>query len=222
MPAKPARKKRRTATRFVRWGKRLLRLHAMLAFLFLYLPIMILVAFSFNDSKLGARWAGFTFDWYTALLTSESILSSTWNTLLVGVVGFGLGATIATHVAVARLDGRGGARWSRLVVGVSAVVAFLPATLVAIGVEAPVHGRHHALHLATFGGVNVDRAVLLGRSCGNGHAVPSRLQAKPGYAVNADQVFQGCGRRRVETRGRRHFQRFVVRSIKGECYKKIT
>jgi spermidine/putrescine transport system permease protein len=101
MSAEPARKKRRTGARFVRWGKRLLRLHAILAFLFLYLPIMILVAFSFNDSKLGARWAGFTFDWYTSLLTSESILSSTWNTLLVGVISTIVATIIGTMTAIA-------------------------------------------------------------------------------------------------------------------------
>jgi spermidine/putrescine transport system permease protein len=101
MPAKPARKKRRAGTRFVRWGKRALRLHAILAFLFLYLPIMLLVAFSFNDSKLGARWAGFTFDWYTALLNSESILSSTWNTLLVGVISTIVATIIGTMTAIA-------------------------------------------------------------------------------------------------------------------------
>ncbi|MBI3959181.1 MAG: spermidine/putrescine ABC transporter permease PotC, partial [Chloroflexi bacterium] len=41
--------------RFLRWGKRLLWANMIFSFFFLYAPIVILVAFSFNDSRLGAR-----------------------------------------------------------------------------------------------------------------------------------------------------------------------
>ena len=72
-----------------------------LTFLFLYLPIIILVAFSFNDSKLGAKWSGFTTDWYRSLMTSESILSSTWNTLVVAVISTVVATILGTMAAIA-------------------------------------------------------------------------------------------------------------------------
>ena len=42
-------------------------------FLFLHLPILVLVAFSFNDSKFSVEWQGFTLDWYQRLLERPDI-----------------------------------------------------------------------------------------------------------------------------------------------------
>ncbi|MEM7535359.1 MAG: ABC transporter permease [Chloroflexota bacterium] len=83
------------------WGKRLLNLNLWLTMLFLYLPILILVAFSFNDSKLGAKWSGFTLDWYRSLMTSESILSSTWNTVVVAIISTLIATILGTMAAIA-------------------------------------------------------------------------------------------------------------------------
>ena len=43
-------------------------------FLFLYAPIFVLIAFSFNDSKSNAVWGGFTFDWYVQLFQNRTVL----------------------------------------------------------------------------------------------------------------------------------------------------
>ena len=48
-------------------------LYVGLIFLFLYLPIGVLVLFSFNKSRLNAVWTGFTFDWYHQLFSDYSI-----------------------------------------------------------------------------------------------------------------------------------------------------
>ena len=85
----------------MRWGKRLLSLNMILTFLFLYLPILILVAFSFNDSKLGAKWSGFTFKWYGELVNSESILTSTQNTLIVAFISTIVATILGTMAALA-------------------------------------------------------------------------------------------------------------------------
>jgi len=50
-------------------------------YLFLYLPIVALVIFSFNDSPLPNRWAGFTLKWYAALLADHEILAGLWLSL---------------------------------------------------------------------------------------------------------------------------------------------
>ncbi|WP_102960761.1 ABC transporter permease [Mangrovicella endophytica] len=61
-------------------------------FVFLYLPILILVVFSFNRSRLVTVWAGFSTQWYGSLLNNQQMLDAAWVTLRVGV----LSATIAT------------------------------------------------------------------------------------------------------------------------------
>jgi hypothetical protein len=45
-------------------------------FLFLYAPIVVLVAFSFNDSRLAANWQGFTFKWYVEVFNSRSVMTA--------------------------------------------------------------------------------------------------------------------------------------------------
>jgi spermidine/putrescine transport system permease protein len=54
--------------------------------LFLYAPIAVLIVFSFNASKLSARWQGFSLQWYAKLFSDEAILSSTVNSLIVAAI----------------------------------------------------------------------------------------------------------------------------------------
>ncbi|SCW33589.1 putrescine transport system permease protein [Rhizobium mongolense subsp. loessense] len=63
-----------------------------LGFAFLYLPIVLLVIFSFNESKLVTVWGGFSTKWYTQLLYNQALLDAAWVTVRVGV----LSATLAT------------------------------------------------------------------------------------------------------------------------------
>jgi putrescine transport system permease protein len=63
-----------------------------LGFSLLYLPILILVVYSFNESRLVTVWAGFSTKWYASLLHNEAILDAAWVTIRVAF----LSATIAT------------------------------------------------------------------------------------------------------------------------------
>ena len=63
-----------------------------LGFAFLYIPILILVIFSFNESKLVTVWGGFSTKWYSALFQNEAFLDAAWVTLKVALVT----ATVAT------------------------------------------------------------------------------------------------------------------------------
>ncbi len=53
---------------------------------FLYLPIIILIIFSFNESKLVTVWGGFSTKWYASLMQNDGILSAAWVTLKVAFV----------------------------------------------------------------------------------------------------------------------------------------
>lgn len=75
-------------------------LYAVLIYLFLYLPIVILIVFSFNKSKLNAVWTGFTFDWYFKLMSNSAVLDATYTSLLVALVSTILATMIGTLAAV--------------------------------------------------------------------------------------------------------------------------
>lgn len=73
------------------------------AYAFLYLPLIIVIIYSFNDSRLNAEWVGFTFKWYQVLFNDTSMLHAARNSLLIAVVTsffatiFGTLAGLALH-----------------------------------------------------------------------------------------------------------------------------
>ncbi len=75
--------------------------YGFLGYLFLYLPIIILVIFSFNDSRSTAQWAGFTTRWYVAMAKDHQIILSLWNSLFVAVVSTIISVIIGTLAALA-------------------------------------------------------------------------------------------------------------------------
>lgn len=74
------------------------RLPAALAagFAFLYLPILLLVAFSFNESRLVTVWAGFSTRWYSELLGNTRMLDAAWLSLGVAMLAGTLSAAMGT------------------------------------------------------------------------------------------------------------------------------
>ena len=58
---------------------------AIFAYAFLYAPLVIVIAYSFNDSRLNAEWVGFTLSWYAKLFHNDKMLTAAWNSLLIGV-----------------------------------------------------------------------------------------------------------------------------------------
>ena len=55
-------------------------------YLFLYMPLLVVVVFSFNDSKLNAEWVGFTTAWYAKLFRNGEMLTAARNSLLIALV----------------------------------------------------------------------------------------------------------------------------------------
>ncbi len=74
-----------------------------LVFVFLYAPIVILIFFSFNESKSRANFTGFTFKWYIELFQDRQILEATMYTLIIALVS----SVLATIIGVATVIGLG-------------------------------------------------------------------------------------------------------------------
>ena len=72
------------------WG---LPISTTAVYLFLYAPIIVLMVYSFNRSRLSAHWIGFTVDWYAVLWRDEQIFQSLENSLVVAA-----GVTLACAV----------------------------------------------------------------------------------------------------------------------------
>ncbi|WP_321871142.1 ABC transporter permease subunit [Burkholderia ubonensis] len=55
-------------------------------FAFLYIPIVSLIVYSFNESKLVTVWSGFSFRWYSALVDDDELLTAAWLSLKIGLM----------------------------------------------------------------------------------------------------------------------------------------
>lgn len=68
---------------------------------FLYLPIVVLIVFSFNASKYSTNWKGFTFKWYVRVVENNLLFDSLINSLIVAVFASVIATAIGTVAAVA-------------------------------------------------------------------------------------------------------------------------
>ena len=70
------------------------RVYVGLCMLFLYAPILVLIVFSFNESKSRAFFTGFTFKWYRQLFENELIMTSLFNSLLIALLASAISAVV--------------------------------------------------------------------------------------------------------------------------------
>jgi putrescine transport system permease protein len=71
-----------------------------LGFAFLYLPMVILIVYSFNASQLVTVWGGFSTRWYGTLIQNEAFLDAAWVTLQVAVVSSTVATVLGTMAAL--------------------------------------------------------------------------------------------------------------------------
>ncbi|MDU2621044.1 MAG: ABC transporter permease [Dialister sp.] len=83
------------------WRNHVLLPYSLAVLAFLYLPLLILALYSFNDSRLNAVWTGFTFKWYAALFQNRQVLEALLNTLFVGAVSTAVSTVLGTTAAIA-------------------------------------------------------------------------------------------------------------------------
>lgn len=72
-----------------------------LVYLFLYVPLVIVVLYSFNDSRLNAEWVGFTLDWYRKLFGNRDMLQAAANSLVIALVSASVATLLGTLAGVA-------------------------------------------------------------------------------------------------------------------------
>lgn len=76
-------------------------------FLFLYLPIFVLIAYSFNAGKSRAIWEGFSLHWYRELFHNEVVLKSFRNTFLIAILSTAISTCIGTLGALGLYRSKG-------------------------------------------------------------------------------------------------------------------
>ena len=96
------------------------RVYVGLCMLFLYAPILVLIVFSFNESKSRAFFTGFTFKWYRQLFENELIMTSLFNSLLIALLASAISAVVGTAAAV------GISKFGKRARGVIMNVTYLP------------------------------------------------------------------------------------------------
>lgn len=72
---------------------------SIIMYLFMYTPIVVVVAYSFNSARYGAGWGGFTFKWYSALLDNPVAISAAKNTLILASVSTLMATVLGTMLA---------------------------------------------------------------------------------------------------------------------------
>ena len=93
MPAPASRPPFPTGLRLLNW---LLGGWTAVVFLFLYVPIAVLVIYSFNQSRLNIVWTGFTLDWYRRLWEHTPLLRAAQNSLVIAAISTALSVALGT------------------------------------------------------------------------------------------------------------------------------
>ncbi|ANY73466.1 spermidine/putrescine ABC transporter permease [Paenibacillus ihbetae] len=78
----------------------LLSIHAFLMMAFIYVPILIIIIYSFNDTRLSGNWEGFTFEWYISLFDNRNVMEALMNSLTVAVVSTIISTMLGTAAAL--------------------------------------------------------------------------------------------------------------------------
>lgn len=76
------------------------KIYLALIYIFLYAPIIVLIVFSFNESKSKAHFSGFSLKWYEELFENELIMTSLVNTLVLALISSVIATIIGTAAAI--------------------------------------------------------------------------------------------------------------------------
>jgi len=118
-----------------------------LGFAFLYIPMIILITFSFNESKLVTVWAGFSTKWYGELMHNQAFLDAAWVTIKVAVFSSTIATVLGTMAAYVMVRG-GRFRGRTLFSGMIYAPLVMPEVITGLSL------------LLLFIGIGLDRGVL--------------------------------------------------------------
>ena len=102
-------------------------------FVFLYLPIVVLIFYSFNANRMVMNWGGFGFDWYLKAFQNEDIHKAVWNSLIVAIVATIFATAIATIGALVLARG-GNFRGKTISLGLITLPLMVPEIVTAVAV----------------------------------------------------------------------------------------
>lgn len=123
------------------------RISLIVGFVFLYAPIVILIIYSFNDSKLVTVWGGFSTKWYAALFENQGLKDAAWVTIKVAVISSTL-ATIIGTIAGLSLARFGRFRGRTLFSGIIYAPLVMPDVIIGLSL------------LLTFVTLAIDRGIM--------------------------------------------------------------
>jgi len=102
-------------------------------FIFLYLPIVVLVFYSFNANRMVMNWGGFGIDWYLKAFQNDDIQKAVWNSLIVATVATIFATAIATIGALVLARG-GNFRGKTVSLGLITLPLMVPEIVTAVAV----------------------------------------------------------------------------------------
>jgi spermidine/putrescine transport system permease protein len=102
-------------------------------FVFLYLPIVVLIFYSFNANRMVMNWGGFGLDWYIKAFRNDDIQSAVWNSLIVATVSTVIATAIATIGALVLARG-GNFRGKTVSLGLITLPLMVPEIVTAVAV----------------------------------------------------------------------------------------
>ncbi len=79
---------------------RFLAAHLTATYVFLYIPIAVLMVLSFNKAGLPTAWTGFSVEWYARLASNPKILASAWNSVVVATISTAIATALGTLLAI--------------------------------------------------------------------------------------------------------------------------
>jgi spermidine/putrescine transport system permease protein len=79
---------------------RLLAGNAWLVFAFLYLPILVLIVYSFNDNQRVGIWGGFSTRWYGAMFSNVRVMDALWTSIVVALISTAISTVLGTAAAI--------------------------------------------------------------------------------------------------------------------------
>ena len=83
------------------WRSSLLFAYSLAILAFLYLPLLILALYSFNESRINAVWSGFTLNWYMSLFKNRRVIEALTNSLIIASISTVVSTTLGTMAALA-------------------------------------------------------------------------------------------------------------------------
>ena len=106
---------------------------AVVFFIFLYMPIVVLIFYSFNANRMVMNWGGFGFDWYLKAFQNDDIQQAVWNSLIVATVSTVVATSIATMGALVLARG-GSFRGKTVSLGLITLPLMVPEIVTAVAV----------------------------------------------------------------------------------------